>query len=67
MAERMAGQTVVIEQGLVSMLRTGAWLEEYLHEMAMFSTGKYDDQADSTTQTFEAIGKKVAESPARCS
>ena len=30
----------------------GQWLGEYLHEIASFPKGKYDDQADSTSQAL---------------
>jgi phage terminase large subunit-like protein len=30
-----------------------AWLSEYLHELTSFPNGKYDDQADSTSQTLD--------------
>ena len=30
-----------------------AWLGEYLHELTSFPKGKYDDQADSTSQGLD--------------
>ena len=32
------------------------WLPEYLHELAMFPNGKFNDQADSTSQALSFIG-----------
>ena len=32
------------------------WLPEYLHELAMFPKGKFDDQVDSTSQALAYIG-----------
>jgi hypothetical protein len=29
------------------------WLPEYLHELSSFPKGKYDDQADSTSQALD--------------
>jgi predicted phage terminase large subunit-like protein len=28
------------------------WLADYLHELAMFPKGKFDDQVDSTSQAL---------------
>jgi phage terminase large subunit-like protein len=30
-----------------------AWLGEYLHELATFPKGKFDDQVDSTSQALD--------------
>jgi predicted phage terminase large subunit-like protein len=47
---RMASQTALIENGLVYVPEDAPWAAEYLHEMAVFPNGKYDDQVDSTSQ-----------------
>jgi phage terminase large subunit-like protein len=36
-----------------SLPRLPSWLGEYLHELASFPKGKYDDQADSTSQALD--------------
>lgn len=43
---RMAGQTAQIEAGFVFLPEEAHWLPDYLHELAMFPNGKYDDQVD---------------------
>ena len=55
-ADRMAGQASLIENGFVYIPEEAHWLPEYLHELAVFPNGKYDDQVDSTSQALEAIG-----------
>jgi predicted phage terminase large subunit-like protein len=49
---RMDSVTSTIENGFVHLPDKGAWLDEYLHEIASFPNGKYDDQADSTSQAL---------------
>ena len=53
---RMAAQTPMIEAGRVFIPRDAPWLPEYLHELAMFPKGKFDDQVDSTSQALAHIG-----------
>jgi predicted phage terminase large subunit-like protein len=53
---RMAAQTPAIEAGRIWIPREAPWLGDYLHELAMFPKGKYDDQVDSTSQALEHIG-----------
>ena len=53
---RMARQATRIENGFVYIPYEAHWLAEYLHEMAMFPNGKYDDQVDSTSQALDVIG-----------
>jgi predicted phage terminase large subunit-like protein len=55
-AMRMAMQTPVIEAGRVYLPREAPWLNDYLHELAMFPKGKFDDQVDSTAQALAHIG-----------
>jgi predicted phage terminase large subunit-like protein len=52
---RMSGRAAIIEAGAVHVPREAHWLPEYLHELAVFPNGKYDDQVDSTSQALEAI------------
>ena len=53
---RMAAQTPAIEGGRVYIPDNAAWLNEYLHELAMFPKGRFDDQVDSTSQALCYIG-----------
>ena len=53
---RMAAQTPMIEAGRVFIPRDAPWLDDYLHELAMFPKGKFDDQVDSTSQALAHIG-----------
>jgi len=50
---RMHSVTSTIENGFVHLPEKAAWLEEYLRELATFPKGRYDDQADSTSQALE--------------
>jgi len=50
---RMHSVTSTIENGLVHLPDKASWLGEYLHELASFPKGKYDDQADSTSQALD--------------
>jgi predicted phage terminase large subunit-like protein len=47
--------TNTIENGFVFLPEKAAWLAEYLHELTTFPNGKYDDQADSTSQALDWI------------
>lgn len=49
---RLIAQTPTIESGLVFVPREAHWLAEYLEELTTFPNGKYDDQADSTSQAL---------------
>jgi predicted phage terminase large subunit-like protein len=49
---RMAAQTPMIEAGRVFIPQDAPWLADYLHELAMFPKGKFDDQVDSTSQAL---------------
>lgn len=53
---RMAAQTPTIEAGRVYIPTDAPWLHDYLHELAMFPKGKFDDQVDSTAQALAHIG-----------
>lgn len=50
---RMHSVTSTIENGFVHLPDKAAWLVEYLHELTIFPKGKYDDQADSTSQALD--------------
>jgi predicted phage terminase large subunit-like protein len=50
---RMHSVTSTIENGFVHIPAQAAWLPQYLHEMAVFPNGKYDDQVDSTSQALD--------------
>jgi predicted phage terminase large subunit-like protein len=50
---RMHSQTAMIENGFVYLPTEAPWLPAYLHEMAVFPNGKYDDQVDSTAQALD--------------
>lgn len=52
---RMAAQTPMIEAGRVWLPCEAAWLADYLHELALFPKGKYDDQVDSTAQALASL------------
>jgi predicted phage terminase large subunit-like protein len=50
---RMHSVTNMIENGFVHLPDKTAWLGEYLRELANFPKGRYDDQADSTSQALD--------------
>ena len=50
---RMYSGTTTIENGFVHIPDKAAWLNEYLHELATFPKGKFDDQVDSTSQALD--------------
>lgn len=50
---RMHSVTSTIENGFVHLPDKAAWLPEYRHELASFPMGRYDDQADSTSQALD--------------
>jgi len=50
---RMHSVTSTIENGFAHLPDKAAWLGEYLHELTSFPNGKYDDQADSTSQALD--------------
>jgi hypothetical protein len=45
--------TSMIENGFVYLPEKAEWLAEYLHELTTFPNGKFDDQADSTSQALD--------------
>jgi predicted phage terminase large subunit-like protein len=50
---RMHSVTSTIENGFAHLPDKAAWLSEYLHELTCFPNGKFDDQADSTSQALD--------------
>jgi predicted phage terminase large subunit-like protein len=50
---RMNSVTSTIENGFAHLPDKAPWLGEYLHELASFPKGKYDDQVDSTSQALD--------------
>jgi predicted phage terminase large subunit-like protein len=50
---RMNSVPSTIENGFAYLPENAAWLAEFLHELASFPNGKYDDQVDSTSQALE--------------
>ena len=56
---RLHSVTSTIETGLVHLPTEAEWLDEYLHELTTFPNGKYDDQADSTSQALDWIKSRM--------
>jgi predicted phage terminase large subunit-like protein len=50
---RMHSVSTTIENGFVYLPTEADWLAPYLHELTSFPAGKYDDQADSTSQALD--------------
>ena len=50
---RLHSVTSTIENGFVYLPTEADWLAAYLHELTTFPNGKYDDQADSTSQALD--------------
>jgi predicted phage terminase large subunit-like protein len=50
---RMNSVTSTIENGFVHLPDKAAWLPDFLHELAGFPKGRYDDQVDSTSQALD--------------
>jgi predicted phage terminase large subunit-like protein len=57
---RMNSVTSTIENGFVFLPEKADWLAEYLHELTTFPNGKYDDQADSTSQALVWIQDRLS-------
>lgn len=54
---RMHSVTSTIENGFVSIPAQAEWLPQYLHKLAVFPNGKYDDQVASTSQALDWINE----------
>jgi predicted phage terminase large subunit-like protein len=52
---RMHSVSAMVENGFVHVPAQADWLAQYLHEMAVFPNGKYDDQVDSTSQALDWV------------
>ncbi len=52
---RMHSVTSTIENGFFYLPTESDWLAVYEHELTTFPSGKYDDQADSTSQALDWI------------
>ncbi len=50
---RLHSASSTIENGFVHVPDQAPYLGEYLHELSSFPKGKYDDQADSTSQALD--------------
>jgi predicted phage terminase large subunit-like protein len=50
---RLHSVTSTIENGFCHLPEKAEWLAEYLHELATFPKGKFDDQVDSTSQGLD--------------
>ena len=58
----MHSVTSAIENGFVHIPVQAPWLGEYLHEIAIFPNGRFDDQVDSTSQALDWIKEHEHES-----
>jgi predicted phage terminase large subunit-like protein len=58
---RLYAQTGQIEDGSVLLPQNAPWRAEYLRELTTFPNGKYDDQADSTSQALLWISQRRVE------
>lgn len=58
---RLHAQTDQIANGSVLLPQHAPWRAEYLHELTTFPNGKYDDQADSTSQALAWISQRRSE------
>lgn len=56
---RMHSVTSTMENGFVHLPNNAPWLGEFLHELASFPNGKYDDQADATSQALDWFKKSA--------
>jgi len=59
---RLHSVTSTIENGFAYLPEKAPWLAEYLHELTSFPNGKYDDQADSTSQALDWFKQTSMES-----
>lgn len=56
---RAHASTALIEAGRVLLPDSASWLEDYLMEMDVFPSGKYDDRVDATTQLINWIQPRI--------
>ena len=58
---RMYWVTSTLEKGFVHVPDWEPWLGEFMHELTIFPKGRYDDQADSTSQALYWVQDSFAE------
>ncbi len=58
---RLHSVTSTIENGFVYLPEEAEWRDKYIHELITFPNGKYDDQADSTSQALDWVKGRVFE------
>jgi predicted phage terminase large subunit-like protein len=58
---RMYSCCSFIENGFLYLPEKAEWLAEYVNELTVFPSGKYDDQVDSTSQAIEWIRRGLME------
>jgi predicted phage terminase large subunit-like protein len=56
---RLHSVSSTVENGFVHLPDNAEWLATYLHELVTFPKGKYDDQADSTSQALDWAKQRV--------
>jgi len=54
---RFGAKTATLELRSIYLPEEASWLAEYLHEVTVFSKGKYDDQADSPLSSSNGYKK----------
>jgi predicted phage terminase large subunit-like protein len=59
---RMHSVTSTMENGMVFLPEKAPWLNAYLHELVTFPRGKFNDQADSTSQALDWAKERAIES-----
>ena len=52
---RLHSVTSTIENGFVYLPERAEWLSTYIQELTTFPNGKFDDQADSTSQALDWV------------
>ena len=57
---RMHSVSSTIENGFVYLPEKAPWLADYEHELAVFPNGKFDDQADSTSQALDWFKQQIS-------
>lgn len=55
---RLHSVSSTIENGFVHLPEKAEWLPNYLYELTTFPKGKYDDQADSTSQALDWLKQR---------
>jgi predicted phage terminase large subunit-like protein len=47
--------TAVVESGKVFLPKSADWINDFLHELSMFPSGKYSDQVDALSQAISIL------------